>query len=277
MGLYHRAELYRLFVVAIRPLVWRNILTTKGELKMSIQLPETVLQTVPSSDRSNRYSMVPTITLIQHFESNGFEVDRVTTSHTYKPEWQGHQKHMVRMIYPGMQNKEGTPTINIYNSSNGSSQVIIEPGFLVKVCSNGLITHMKHAQYMFRHTTGKTREMYTLLDTMLSSFDTMLHRIESMQHKTLATYDQWKMAEYAIGLRWESHSIPFPVSSMLNGHHLEQNDSTVWNIFNRVQANLIRGFEYQQGRKHKKTRSIKSIEKDREINTKLWEYADSLV
>lgn len=244
---------------------------------MSIQLPETVLQTIPSLDRSNRYSMVPTIDLIRHFEGNGFVVDKINVNRTYKPEWQGHQKHMVRMLYPGMGNKEGTPTINIYNASNGSSQVIIEPGFLVKVCSNGLITHMAQLSYAFRHTQGRIKEMYSLLDSMLSGFETMLSSIQKMQEKPLATYDQWKLAEYAIGLRWENKDIPFPVSQMLQGYHLEQEDNTVWNIFNRVQANVIRGFEYNQGRKIRKARSVKSIEKDREINTQLWQYAESLV
>ena len=240
------------------------------------ELPQTVLQTYPSSDRTLRYNMIETKPFLDLFASKGFEVKTVTQSHTRKPQWIGHEKHRVTLIHPHYKNEIGSPTIQLINSSNGSSQFELLLGFLTKVCSNGATLSREHWHFQARHIGQHSLNINQLTDSILQGFDEVYHQVRKMHQKPLSTYDQWKMAEYAIGLKWTNKDIPFPVSSLLRGYRLEQEDSTVWNIYNRVQENLIRGFEYQSGRRTRKTRAVKSVSADTALNQKLWDYALTL-
>jgi hypothetical protein len=49
-------------------------------------------------------------------------------------------------------------------------------------------------------------------------------------------------------------------------------DNTLWNLFNRVQENVIRGFTDLSGRRH---RAITSPARDVEINEKMWKLAEN--
>lgn len=244
-----------------------------------INLPTTITQNQAASTTSKNYLMIPTIEVIGQLEKIGLSVLSYSETGTRKPEWQGFQKHRVVM---GLDNgnQEGKPTVNIVNASNGTSKLSLSLGYFVKVCSNGMITSLPTLEANIRHTLNHKDYIKTAIDTLLREIPTVEGSVSKMSQKTISVYDQWKMAEYAVGLRFEGRDLPFPVSELLKGYHLEQQDQTVWNVFNRIQANIIRGFSYtrQQGRREvtRKTRSVKSLDLDMTLNKQLWEYAESL-
>ena len=240
------------------------------------ELPQTVLQTYPSSDRTLRYNMIETKPFLDLFQFKGFQVQTIKCATTRKEQWLGHEKHRITLAHPDFSGNIGSPTIQLINSSNGSSQFELLLGFLTKVCSNGATLSREHWHYQVRHIGKNNLDITQLTDSIFQGFEVVSSQVNKMHSKTLPIYDQWKMAEYAIGLKWENKDIPFPISSMLKGYRLEQEDSTVWNIYNRVQENLIRGFEYQSGKRTRKTRAVKSVNADTTLNQKLWDYALSL-
>ena len=242
-------------------------------------LPQSILQTNAATTTSKNYLMVPTMDIVGELQNRGLSILSHMETRTRKPEWQGYQRHRVVM---GLDNgnQEGNPTITIVNSSNGTSALSLSLGYFVKVCSNGMIASLPALEANVRHTLNHRDYIKTAIDTLLREIPTVEGSVSKMSHKVIGTYDQWKMAEYAIGLRFGEKDLPFPVSQLLSGYHLEQQDQTVWNVFNRIQANIIRGFSYtrQQGRREvtRKTRSVKSLDLDLTLNKQLWEYAESL-
>lgn len=242
-------------------------------------LPTSITQVNPAGTLSNNYLMVPTMDIVGELQNRGLSILSHNETRTRKPEWQGYQRHRVVMgLDTGKQ--EGNPTITIVNSSNGTSALSLSLGYFVKVCSNGMISSLPALEANIRHTHNHKDFIKTAIETLLYQVPVIEGSVAKMSHKTISTYDQWKMAEYAIGLRFGDKDLPFPVSQLLSGYHLEQQDQTVWNVFNRIQANVIRGFSYtrRQGNRQvvRKTRSVKSLDLDLTLNKQLWEYAEAL-
>ena len=107
---------------------------------------EELLTVVPSifseekhTSRSERYTYIPTITLLNKLREEGFQPYFACQSKVRNDDKRGHTKHMVRLRREGNNQGKEVPEIILLNSHDGSSSYQMIPGIFRFVCTNGLV------------------------------------------------------------------------------------------------------------------------------------------
>ncbi|EOI8101897.1 DUF932 domain-containing protein, partial [Klebsiella oxytoca] len=89
--------------------------------------------------RSERYTCIPTITLLDNLQREGFQPFFACQTRVRNPDKREHTKHMVRLRREGQITGKQVPEIILLNSHDGSSSYQMLPGLFRAVCQNGLI------------------------------------------------------------------------------------------------------------------------------------------
>ena len=105
-----------------------------------------LFRTVPSifsetkhGSRSDRYTYIPTITLLDNLKREGFQPFFACQTRVRDLSKRDHTKHMLRLRREGQITGNQVPEIILLNSHDGSSSYQMLPGLLRAVCQNGLI------------------------------------------------------------------------------------------------------------------------------------------
>ena len=187
-----------------------------------------------------------------------------------------------------MMGKDIVPQVVILNSHDRTTAYKIFCGFFRFVCSNGLIVGDMVGGFSVRHKGTKAID-----DVIDASFKVLDNSV-----KMLSVIDDWKKIELNNSQRMElayaAHDIKFgtkdtPITPemYLTAHNTEDgfNPNTLWNTFNIVQENLIKGglVGYNPVRTGKKrerikvtTRSINNVTQNIGYNTRLWNAAEDM-
>ncbi len=86
--------------------------------------------------RSDRYTYIPTITLLDRLRLEGFEPFYASQSRTRDPERREFTKHLIRLRRGSNSTGKDTPEILLLNSHDGSSSYKMIPGMFRQVCSH---------------------------------------------------------------------------------------------------------------------------------------------
>lgn len=230
-----------------------------------------------SVDRSDKYEVISTPTIVDTLLNQGFAIDKAIQAKTRKDIWQGYQKHQIFFDIPGYENTERKIQLRVVNSYNGGSRLLMYIGVYEFVCSNGLVRSSgQEEQFGIRHQGNQAKNFQVELNRLLCAIPNTVKSINKMSEKMLSEEDKMKFAVYALGLRWKVEDLPFNPQVVLSNWHPQQGENTVWNVFNRIQENLTQGFTYYHGRKRKSFRKVSGIDTDISINQKLWQYAETL-
>lgn len=89
--------------------------------------------------RSERYTCIPTITLLESLQREGFQPFFACQARVRDPGKREHTKHMLRLRREGQITGKQVPEIILLNSHDGSSSYQMLPGLFRAVCQNGLI------------------------------------------------------------------------------------------------------------------------------------------
>lgn len=256
-----------------------------------INNPNLPYGTTGSHPNSPKYQLASTKRIIQTFLDKGFQV-RSMGYKASRPELRPFTNHVVRFIRDDLKlNNEGYIEIIMRNSHDGTSSVKLDLGFYRLVCSNGMISGktffrtipLKHIGTDFYHDLNKN------IDRIVTYADKLGQLIISM-HNTVLSNDQVFeltriMSQRALSDIKNLESIDYnrsfrPIRS-------EDNNNTLWAVFNRVQEKIIRGgIKYKTYKvddnnklffKNNTSRAIRSINKDIELNSVLFDYAMKLV
>ena len=107
---------------------------------------EELLRVVPSvfsedkhESRSERYTYIPTISLLDSLQREGFQPFFACQTRVRDPGRREHTKHMLRLRREGQINGKQVPEIILLNSHDGSSSYQMLPGLFRAVCQNGLV------------------------------------------------------------------------------------------------------------------------------------------
>ena len=107
---------------------------------------EELFRTVPSvfsenkhASRSERYTYIPTITLLDNLQREGFRPFFACQARVRDEGKREHTKHMLRLRREGQITGHQVPEIILLNSHDGSSSYQMLPGLFRAVCQNGLI------------------------------------------------------------------------------------------------------------------------------------------
>ncbi|EON2590228.1 DUF932 domain-containing protein, partial [Escherichia coli] len=96
---------------------------------------EELMQVVPSvfsadrhGSRSEKYAYIPTITLLENLQREGFEPFFACQSRVRDPDRREHTKHLLRLRRTGQITGQQVPEIILLNSHDGSSSYQMLPG-----------------------------------------------------------------------------------------------------------------------------------------------------
>ncbi len=208
-------------------------------------------------------------------------------------------KHAVTLRNPemtkaGIQRGDRFVQATLINAHDGSSPLIFMLGILELVCTNGMTSMRSGFSIRLRHV-GLTLDVITSKFLELASnANTMLEQARIMSGIMLSNEQANEFARRAIPLRWAlevendrhqfvpNESIPSP-SLLLQSLYNAQSETTLWNVAQNVERNLLDGgFNIPGSTKsgQRKVTSVKGLDALTRINAGVdalaWEFSQEL-
>jgi len=231
---------------------------------------------------SDKYKLAKTSDIIKNIEGLGFTMERFVALKVRKKERQGYQKHRAIFTSPLMKaTSDGIPQLLLTNSHDGSSSVILQLGFFRMVCSNGLVVGNNIvAPVKVRHSGNDFDErLIVAINHIVAQAEKITASIERLKSKVLTGAEVIAFQREALQKRLGDVKIE---SFSLLVHREADKAQDLFTVMNVIQENLIRGgarvnIEQDGKTKIKAVRKINSLIGQTEINTMLWDLAESRV
>lgn len=241
----------------------------------------------PHASRGPRYLYVPTIQPLQALLDTGWGVYEASQQRARAADKDPYTKHMLRLRklehFDNTQvTRDGVPEVILINAHDGTAAYHLRAGFFRFVCSNGLIVGNQVAGFKIRHTvtsqtTGEVLDGCTRVVT--ESFPAMLDNMDAFKRITLAPEHQYRLAEVGVKLRYGGTLPAFSPAEALTCRRNEDEEPTLWNIYNRVQENVLYGGWEQRGLGYGRRTVVRPVERVSSvtsINAGLWDAATAL-
>ena len=239
-----------------------------------------------ASTVSARYTFMPTSILVSEIEKNtDWVAVRKGESNVRNPLHLGFQKHFVKFRRRNDIEafQRGTvdvgsiiPELTMVNAHNGLGSLEAHAGGERVVCKNGLIAPDSIIQSVrVRHTNQDMAKVLEIIQGFASQMDVVVGRVKVYRSIILDQDEVMAFAANAATIRSKYYTNRVVSESLLGVHRAEDSGENLWNVFNRVQENLIRGYAQVNGvRKGKavitKSRAIASIPVSMGLNKDLW-------
>lgn len=175
---------------------------------------------------------------------------------------------------------DAIPQIMLMNAHNRQSAFHIYAGAYRMVCSNGMVIangELGHAKV--RHSLEGAQQAVQIANSLIESADGAFAAIETMQKTKTDEKLALKYASDALKLAFPDSATIIDPNLLLTPRRKEDDTKTIWNMFNVVQENVMRGGlegKSATGRTTK-TRGITRIFREVETNKALWENAVALL
>lgn len=228
--------------------------------------------------RSERYTCIPTITLLESLQREGFQPFFACQARVRDPGKREHTKHMLRLRREGQITGKQVPEIILLNSHDGSSSYQMLPGLFRAVCQNGLICGESFGEVRVPHKGNVVEKVIEGAYEVLGFFDRIEEKRDSMQSLLLPPPAQQAFAKAALTYRFGEEYQPVTEEQILAPRRWQDESSDLWSVFNRLQENLIKGglsARTAQG-KRSHTRAVKGIDGDLKLNRALWVMAEQM-
>ncbi|MGG6157042.1 DUF932 domain-containing protein [Salmonella enterica] len=246
---------------------------------------EELMQYTPSvfgedkhASRSDRYSYIPTITLLENLQREGFEPFFACQSRVRDPGRRNYTKHMLRLRRAGQITSQQVPEIIILNSHGGESSFQLLPGIWRQVCANGLVCGQSFGEIRVPHRGDIAEKVIKGAYEVLGVFDRVEEKRETMQSLLLPPPAQQAFARAALTYRFGEEHQPVTASQILTPRRYEDHQDDLWSVFNRCQENLLKGGLPGRTAKGKRshTRAVNGIDGDVRLNRALWVMAEQM-
>lgn len=241
---------------------------------------------------SGRYLYIPTHTIVDNMQSQGFKI--VGAKQSAGRLGGEHVKHVVYLTHPSLSTgtvNEELALIALSNSHNGSSAFTIDTAFFRLVCANGLLmptTSISSARIV--HRIGMQDDVLVAASRIVDNFGTQVAQIKELKNTVMSSNDSAAFATRAQDLFFSPEQIALNTkhgndlrTQLLKTRRFEDANPSLWNVFNRVQENLIKGgarlvtLDKIGNAQLTRTRPIKSIDRDTKVNKQLMELALNFV
>ncbi|MFD1803688.1 DUF932 domain-containing protein [Mixta tenebrionis] len=247
---------------------------------------EELMQVVPSvfgenkhASRSEKYTYIPTITLLENLQREGFQPFFACQSRVRDPGRREHTKHMLRLRRAGQINSLQVPEIIILNSHGGESSFQLLPGIFRSVCTNSLVCGQSFGEIRVPHRGNVVEKVIEGAYEVLGVFDQVEEKRDAMQSLHLPPPAQQALAQAALTYRFGEEHQPVTASQILIPRRYEDRQDDLWTTYQRLQENLLKGGLPGRTAKGKRshTRAVNSIDGDIKLNRALWVMAESLL
>jgi hypothetical protein len=245
--------------------------------QISLYAPSVLAESAHES-RGERYTFIPTISVIDGLRKEGFQPYEVRQTRVRDLSKRDHTKHMVRMRHESSIVGDEVPEIILLNSHDGSSSYQLLAGIFRFVCSNGLIAGDVFNDVRVRHSGNVVDDVIEGSFRVLENTNEIVDRIESYKGITLSAPEQQVFANAALQLRWDAEEAPVEAERLLAPKRWADNKSDLWTTFNRVQENMIKGGVRGRSTTGRRlsTRAVGGVSENVKLNRALWTLADGL-
>ena len=236
-----------------------------------------VFATAPSPKMSNKYVFVPTMDIMENFEREGWELA------TAKQVGKGlHAVHELR-FRNGQLPKVGDTLVEavIKNSHNGMATFSVSAGLHRLVCSNGLTVPTALSEsFKLRHSRFDLDEVKRLTESFAGRLPKIEGSVNRMMERELSTDEKIDFLRQSAEIRFGKEKVlkEMEIVGLLTPNRDEDEGDDMWKVFNVVQEKYVRGgVEVSNNRgRVTKLRGLQNIMAVNQVNTKLWELAESM-
>ncbi|EDR6493818.1 DUF945 domain-containing protein [Salmonella enterica] len=230
------------------------------------------------ASRSERYTCIPTITLLESLQREGFQPFFACQTRVRDQSRREHTKHMLRLRRAGQITGQQVPEIILLNSHDGSSSYQMLPGLFRSVCCNGLVCGTLLGEVRVPHKGNVVEKVIEGAYEVLGIFDRVEEKRDAMQSLLLPPPAQQAFARAALTYRFGEEHQPVTESQILSARRWQDESGDLWTTYQRIQENLIKGGLPGRTAKGKRshTRAVNGIDGDVRLNRALWVMAEQL-
>lgn len=255
-----------------------------------------VFATEPWHKVSGKYAFIPTIQIVEALRNEGFMPVKVSQSKTRIVGKADFTKHMLRfrreqdmIARPSIVNgnahhfyAEGDqpeiPEIVLVNSHDASSGYQLSAGIYRQVCSNGLMVKSANFEDItVRHVGDIKSAVIEGSCRIIEEMPRVMGAIDGFKSVKLDANQALAYANAALALRYSGDDngniqAPIQAAQLLQARRTDDAAPTLWNVFNVVQENFVKGGLRATGATGKRYRAkgITSVTEDVRLNRALW-------
>lgn len=252
------------------------------------------IATQAHESRSDRYTYIPTVAIIEGMIKNGFQPFSASQSRSRIEGKTEFTKHMIRFRHQDTDSTElmkvgdVVPEVILINSHDGTSAYKLIAGMYRLVCSNGLmVSDAEIAAVTVMHKGNILDNVIEGSYRLIEDSQRALGTVQNWTALQLTTGEQNAFAEAAHTLRFADAegkvTTPITAAQLLQPRRHDDAGSDLWRTFNRVQENVIKGGlsaiqRDENGRQVRRvsTRQVKGIDQDIKLNRALWQLAERM-
>lgn len=251
-----------------------------------MQRAPSIFATEPWDRMSDRYAFIPTIQIVDKMRAEGFQPFSVVQSHTRVPDKQAYTRHMIR--FRDMRNGnepairrlgEIYPELVLTNSHDGASTYNLDAGLFRLVCLNGAtVADGEISQIKVRHS-GSVDQIIDASFEVVEQFPRVLESVERFSQLQLTGPQREAYAVAALELKYDEGEAPITAQQLLRVRRPADADPSLWNTFNTVQENLLKGGlrgRNAETARRVTTRPVKGISENTKLNKALWTLTEEM-
>jgi hypothetical protein len=251
-------------------------------------LAPSVFASQPIAGVSDRYSFLPTSSILNGMRENGWVPVRAEQQSVRTEARRGFQKHLIRFAraehLATWDKNQVRPEVVLLNSHDKSSAYQLHCGLFRLVCLNGIIvSDGTFARISIKHSGFNPDLVIEASFDVLEAVPQIMDKVKLFQDRILTDAERLALATGAATYRWEDpNKAPVNPSMLLNPRRYGDGAKDLWTTLNIVQENIIRGGQRDYSRRRPdgsrmpKSRAIKGIDEDMKLNKALWQMAEVL-
>lgn len=235
---------------------------------------------------SDRYGFIPTHEIVSTMRQNDWVVTSEQSVRVRNPDRIGYQKHLLRFAHRSQIEAKQEHRIEtvLLNSHDGTSSLQMHAGVFRLVCTNGMVvSDGAVGDIKLGHHRLTMDKVLVAANSILEASDRVKNVIADWRQLNVSRDDALHLAEQGIILRWhELDKAPVTPGDVIGTiRRDEDKGSNLWEVFNRVQENIVRrGLAStrlrENGKRHKMPRSLTGLDASLRVNKGLWEAASEI-
>ena len=235
-----------------------------------------------SNNTSSKYTHIPTDRVIKDLELLGWNV--VDAKEVKARKQVGYQKHLVVLrnndvVINGKDGDTVYPQILLTNSHDGKNSFSFQAGLYRMICENGLVIATEEFEnYKIRHMGYDFEKLQGVIKNVISSLDLTIESMNKMKQIELDEEQTLDFAKQLLENRVDGLNNTIDktaINQVLEAQRSEDTGNGLWEVFNRVQENIVEGnFQYlTRTGKRRYARPIKNFRQDMKVNADMYETA----
>ena len=241
--------------------------------------------TKPSDEVSEKYTHIPTERVINDMDSLGWGVVEAKEVKARTKLTIGFQKHLLvfrnnDIVIEGENGDKVYPQVLLTNSHDGKNAFTFTAGLFRMICANGLViadeqfedVKMRHMGYTFEDLQSMIKEMVEKLPLTVES----MNKMKAVDLEEEQIFDLAKnLLDIRVKGTENTYDENIAITNVLECQRDEDRGNGLWEVFNRVQENIMEGnFHYKtKTGKQRQARVIKNFKQDLDLNRKMFSKA----